>query len=378
MTFGLDQSVQLQEARDMVDSRQIRLIGPMVSSKVFQGRAFFIGPYYTYVLALLGLLTGWQPLLITQILIIFDLFCLVLFTLWLSSKSSKFLSLLLYSLFVFSPFLIEHSRFYWNPHFLLPVSFLLIYFLEKKRYFQAAIVFGLGFSFHFSAALWVIPFLLYLIKDKINWKIYPLLIFAFILGDLPYFIFEIRHQFYNLSTMYLILVHPNKLAEFYPYYFVFSLSAFLFLLISKISSKYPKTAYFIIVMVILKNCLYYLFWRESLPVGMPPGWDYPTQLEVVDKILLNGCPESFNVATTNSGDTQAHDLRFLLKQRHCPPSAVDSYPHDKTLYLVAPVSRPPQSDTVWEVSSLQPFKIELTYPINKETVLYQLSRINEN
>ena len=111
---------------------------------------------------------------------------------------------------------------------------------------------------------------------------------------------------------------------------------------------------------------------------MTSGWNYPTQLKVIDKILENGCPKNFNVATTNSGDTRAYDLRFLLKQKNCFPNPVDSYPYDKTLYLVAPVSRPPPTDTVWEVLSLRPFKIELTYSINKELVLYQLSRTNEN
>ncbi len=378
MTFGLDQSVQLQEARDLVDSHKIRLIGPMVTTKVFQQRAFFIGPYYAYVLALLGLITNWQPLLITQISIIFELLCLFIFTLWLSAKSSRLINILLFSLFVFSPFLIEHSRFYWNPHFLLPISFLLIYLLEKKRYFLAAVVFGFGFSFHFSAALWFFPFMFYLLKNKVKGIFYPLLLIGFILGDLPYFIFEIRHQFYNLTTMYLVFTNSNKHGEVYPYYFVFSLSAFIFLLISQISIKFPKTAYLFVLLVTLTNFCYYLFWRETIPMGMTPGWNYPTQLQVVNQILEKGCPQNFNVATTNSGDTRAYDLRFLLNRRHCPPQTVDHYPLDRTLYLVAPVNRLPQSDTVWEVLSLRPFKIELTYPINKELVLYRLTRINEN
>jgi len=378
MTFGFDQSVHLQEARDLVDNRQIRLVGPMVTSQVVQGRGFFIGPYYTYILALMGLITNWQPLIITRILIYFDLFCLLLFTFWLSSKSSKPITLLLFLLFVFSPFLIEQSRFFWNPHFLLPISFLLIYFLEKKRFFWAAITMGFGFSFHFSAVLWIFPFLYYLLKNKISFKVYPLLLFAFILGDLPYFIFELRHHFYNLSTFRLVLTHSAKSGLFYFHYYVFSLSAFIYLLLNRLSVKYSPTAYLSIIVLTLINTGYFFFWRESLPVGMTSGWNYPTQLKVVDKILENGCPKNYNVATTNSGDTRAHDLRFLLKQKNCFPNPVDSYPYDETLYLVAPIFRPPQTDTVWELLSLRPFKIELTYPINKELVLYQLSRTNEN
>lgn len=169
ITFHLDQGLQLGEAYQMVQNHKINLIGPMVTTKTFEGRAFFIGPFYTYVLAILGLVTKWNPLAITILLVIIEYFALALFLLWISKKSST-ASLLMFFLVSVTPFLIEHSRFYWNPHFLLPLSFLLIYFLEHKKYFYTAIIWGLAFSFHYSAILWIFPILLYLIKNHENFK----------------------------------------------------------------------------------------------------------------------------------------------------------------------------------------------------------------
>ena len=73
ITFHLDQGVHLLETYQMVQSGKPRLIGPMISSKVFDGRGFFIGPQYYYILAVLGIAAHWNPLLITQIIIFIEL-----------------------------------------------------------------------------------------------------------------------------------------------------------------------------------------------------------------------------------------------------------------------------------------------------------------
>jgi len=374
ITFHLDQGLQLGEAYQMIQNHHITLIGPMVTTKTFQGRAFFIGPFYTYFLAFLGIFSQWNPLIVTSILIIFEYLSLLLFTIWLYKNYSQKASFWILFLAATTPFLIEHSRFYWNPHFLLPLSFLLIYFLENKKYFFAALIWGLGFSFHYSAVLWGIPILIYLLKNHEKLNKYLVFIPGFFLGDLPFFVFEIKHNFYNIKTMFLVFTNTNKAEELSPYYFVFPFFAFFVFLLVHLYKKSKKCFYFSLILLFSFNIFYKFKLQEKIPIGMPEGWTYPVQKQIIKIITKTGCPSNFNIATTISGDTQAHDLRYLLTVKKCPPDTVDNYPQNKTLFLVAPPSRPPETETVWEVDSFKPFKITYQQKINDNIIFYRLDK----
>ena len=50
---------------------------------------------------------------------------------------------------------------------------------------------------------------------------------GFFLGDLPFFLFEFRHQFYNLTTMFYIFTHSSQGGELTSHYFIFPLLIFL-------------------------------------------------------------------------------------------------------------------------------------------------------
>ena len=107
---------------------------------------------------------------------------------------------------------------------------------------------------------------------------------------------------------------------------------------------------------------------------MPEGWTYPAQKQIEKLITQNGCPKSFNIATTISGDTRAHDLRYLLTISKCPPMGVEEYLNNQTLFLVAPPTRPPETETVWEVDSFKPFKITEYLKINDQLIFYRLDK----
>jgi hypothetical protein len=105
-----------------------------------------------------------------------------------------------------------------------------------------------------------------------------------------------------------------------------------------------------------------------------PGWRFPDQLKVLSIILSDGCPKNYNIATTISGDTRTYDLRSLLTTHHCPPNSVDNYPESSTIFLIAPPTRPPSSESVWEVSSFKPFKITQQQTINNHVIFYRLDK----
>ena len=364
-TYHLDQGLHLLESFEMVKSKKIRLIGPMVSSKTFMDRGFFIGPQYYYVLAGLGMLTGWNPIRISIVLLLMELAFVLYFVYWLYRKYGPVESLMVLALITFSKYLIIHSRFFWNPHFLIPLSILAVisldkYLQTKKIYYLAVVGFlwGLSFSFHYSAALWVIPLFLVLLKNDRLWKWENLVIVLFFLiGDLPWFLFEFRHNFYNIKTLIWVGLNSSTSGKMELHYFIQPLMVFLLVGLVSLFSKIKKYKIVLAVGVVLSvSCLQILLIHDYIPLGYPIGWTYPLQKKVVAKILENGCPENYNVASTVSGDTRSYDIRFLLIAHGCPPLGVEDYPITKKLFLVAPASRPAREETVWEVSSLGKFK----------------------
>lgn len=382
--FMSDQGIHLLETKEIFDSKKIRLVGPMVTSKSFMGKNFFIGANYYYVLGLVGLIGKWNPVTITVIFIFLELVSYIFFILILRRNFNRFRTLLIFIFISASPYLIVHSRFFWNPHLLIPLSILGLYFGEKywlkrqmKYLFFMASCWGFGFACHYSAILWGLGVIYLLIKTKNIKKIkaYLMVLIGFGSGNLPWFIFEFRHSFYNTKTFFYVLTHSATAGELTSHYFVFSLLVLvvfgLLSILLKIGNKRKADiilisgliGLYLIQLVIYGN---YTFWSLNL------GWNYPKQQKVVKLITDGGCPGNFNIATTVQGDTRAYNLRYLLNVKNCNPMGVEEYPNAEKLFLVAPKERPPKTETVWEVSSLGGFEIKKEEDLGNNIVFYEL------
>lgn len=385
LTFHLDQGLHLQETYEMVVSGRPRLIGPMISSKVYDGRGFFIGPQYYYILAILGRVTRWDPLLITQISILIDLFFWLMFIAFLKKYYSTFSALITFVLITFSNYFIVHSRFFWNPNYLIPLSILIVisvYYLYKNKslkfLYLSVFLWGLAFSFHYSALIWavfLIPVLFYCRKHLRVYH-YLLLPLFFILGDLPYFIFELRHNFYNFQTAFYVLTHLSAKKEFTPHYLIFPLIVYALYFSNVLFVRSKKIVYKIFVLlpiILLFVSTLNKIDRSIDPLGHPVAWTYPLE-KMITSLISQNCPQNYNIASTIGGDTRAYDLRFLLTISGCSPLTVDKYPQSETVYLVAPPSRPPESEKVWEVDSFKPFVVSQSIKLNDHTYLYRLDK----
>ncbi|MFA6007163.1 MAG: hypothetical protein WC784_00770 [Candidatus Shapirobacteria bacterium] len=363
--FRSDQALHLLEVKQMVDSHQLRLIGPAVTSKTLNGRQFFIGSTYYYFLATLGLIFSWSPLNITFALIVFEFIFYAIFINYLRQHFGYFSSILVALVVSFSPYLIFHSFFFWNPHFLIPLSILFIIF--RKNPYLSAFIWGLALSFHYSAIFWLIPFIIFRFNNhQFKFKTFLLSVLLFLCANLPFIFFELRHQFYNLKTILLILSHSSSSFELTPHYFVFSLLIFLIFFLLYLSQK-THLPFYLLLMI-------FLFFNDSASTLNYHGLNYPTQLKITQSIA-NNCPiTKYNIASTNQGDTRAYDLRYLLTINHCSPDTVDNYPKDQTIFLIAPSSRPPLTESVWEISSFKPFKVNKTEKLNNDLFLYRLDK----
>lgn len=384
-TYHLDQGLHLLESYQMVEDKKIRLIGPMVSSKTFMERGFFIGPQYYYILAGLGLLTRWNPMAVNLILLLIELGFILYFVWWIGKKYGWTEAFGVFGLLTFSKYFIIHSRFFWNPHFLLPLGIAAVIFLDKyiqknkgKYLLMVGFLWGLAFSFHYSAVFWSIPLVLILVKNK---KLFDKRIFllpiGFILGDLPWFVFEIKHNFYNIKTMLVVMTKSTDRGEMESHYFTYPMVVFLLWLVIFFLKKIKtiKIKWLVIGTLTIFVCLWQLIlFKGNDPLGHPKNWNYIMIKRATEEILKNGCPKNFNIASTVSGDTRSYDLRFLLLSKGCRAMGVEEYPKSKRLFLVAPKERPPENESVWEVSVLKKFEIKEKILLGDDIYLYQLEK----
>jgi hypothetical protein len=384
LVFRPDQGLHLLETYQMVKAHKIRLLGPIVSSKNFANRNFFIGPFYYYSLSVLGITTGWNPLLMTLLYGFIEFGFIIYFIYWLKNKFNVPIALLIFIFLTFNPYLISHSRFYWNPHFLIPLGIIELVFLDSFFYkprpitlFFSSIIWGFAFSFHYAAILWIIFYIFIIFRKKLlsYFSIYLIIISGFFLGDFPFFLSELRHNFYNFRTIIFVYTHSSHSSQLYNHYFIFPLLIFFLFLISWILDRYHSKNSIVFLIVFCFISLTYLI-KPVDELSSIPNWLYPDQLKAINLILKTGCPPNYNLAETISGDTRSYDLRSLLTVAGCPPLSVESYPNASIIFLLAPPNRPTQTETVWEISSFKPFTVKSMVKLNDQVILYQLEKVN--
>ena len=114
VNFHLDPPLFLHEVKEMVDSRKIRLIGPLVATKVIEGRYFFTGPTFYWLLAILGIALNWNVIGMTGFFALYWIGTFILIFYWLKRRFGYLVALLIYALVSFIPFLVPYSRIIWN------------------------------------------------------------------------------------------------------------------------------------------------------------------------------------------------------------------------------------------------------------------------
>lgn len=364
LEFNSDQGIHLSESRDMVINRQFRLLGPEVSSKSYDGRHFYIGATYYYVLALLGVILNWSPLSVTVAIIIFEFSLYAIFINYLRRNFGYLPSIIVGLIIALSPYLIFHSLFFWNPHFLIPLSILFIIF--RKNPYLSAFFWGLALSFHYTALIWLLPYLIFRIRYR-QFHLLTLFIslITFSIANLPFLISEFRHEFYNLKTIFLIFTHSSESFQVTAHYIVFPLIIFVIYFLIYYSQKFHFPLYLV--------CFLFFLVGDQAMINKTKSWNYPTQL-IISQNISKSCPPNFNIATTIQADTRAYNLRYLLDIDHCSPNGVINYPQSKTIFLIAPPTRPPETELVWEIDSFKPFKTTQAQKLNDHVIFYRLDK----
>lgn len=205
MTFIGDQGWFYLSARNMLISGNIPLVGiPSSHPWLHQG------PWWTYILVLIFLLTNFHPLapayVTAGIGVITILLCYFV-TSTLFSKKTGLIAALLYAT---SPLIIMHDRMPYHTSFIPVVSLFLIYFtyrwVKENRFFPLlifllALLYNLelsNFVFLFSL-VGIVAYVLIMRKRKIadiyNKKTLSLSVIAFTFPMLPMLIYDFKNEF---------------------------------------------------------------------------------------------------------------------------------------------------------------------------------------
>jgi len=392
MTFHIDQAEHIFNAKEMVDEGKIRLIGPIVSTRVVEGRGYFIGPYYLYILAALGIIFSWNVIVMTKALLLMWWLTSLGFLVWIGKKMNWYVGLLSYLVLAAHPLLIGFSRMFINPNFTAPVGLLFFYFLYRAwknnkwwEWLLAGVFAGIGISFHFAVMIWLVfiggTWLASLIRGKAKWWYLIVAGAGAILGDLPYILFELRHNFYNLRTMLSIGVNPGNDSIPAGYY----LFAFIPLLIwpfAYLANYITKKTHFLITLALVFVYLFYVQAQNPHPavrgIGMPKGWSVPLQQDLAQRICDDPDKGSFELAGLITADLRALDLRWWVEQCGAKPAGFMEYPFVDTLFMVDQgFQAKGEMHGNWEVASMNPHTVELQEQLNEYLWFYKLKRVKE-
>ncbi len=283
--FLFDQGREMQAAKNIVVNHKLILIGTEVGAGQAGLSGIFHGPMYYYMLTVPFVLFNGNPANVVMLMLFFGL-ATVLFGYYFGQKLfGKFGGLLLALLISISPVFIAQSRFIWSPNpptFFIFVSLYFTYLLDSKKktyIFLAAFFAGFIYNFELAVAvplsLGLIAYSIFLFRTKI--KPYLYLVLGFILGYLPMFLFEVRHNFLGFrgivsyfttkhdsvvashSNLFYALDHFKSFMDgfrntfptnYYSYIFLFLIIAFsIYFIVSEKNIKFKHFFSYLIILI---------------------------------------------------------------------------------------------------------------------------------
>lgn len=349
----------------------------------------FHGAYYSYLL--LPFLVGFKfQVLPTSLVFVFlNLLTALVFLVVTVKLFGKEIGALSLFFFLFSSVMIHHSLFAWilNPLPLLGVLTLwsVSRLWRAKQRLLPVLWLGIMSGFGFGLQNLYLPFgvfLFILILVISQRRFWASLVFALgaVIGNLPMVIFDLRHDFYHVRTMwqYFWDVYHHQVSGFTDYYHFLYLFPYLFIFYAIIS----LICYRLSRPLVLIPLSLFLYFNLSSPMfnlrsatGMPPGITLASLEKAAGIINRDHPPTKFNVATLWDFDTRAHPLRYLLTYYYGKtPMPVEEYANIDALYVFAPSDYDIVHPRVWELQTYLPYSVTDLKVGHSDYRLYKLTK----
>jgi len=390
VTFGPEQAISLETSANMIKEKFSLLGIENVQRITSRGLKIFSGSLFSYSLIPLLFVFNYQVLPISIYFSVLNIFTALIFYMVTKRMFGKKTATFSLILFLFNNYMIYHSLFIWILNYLPLVGVLTLYLLHEEKtkfkYWQVfwlGILSGVGISLEYlylPTYLLVLILTLALSKERV--KSFLIFISSSLIPNLPLIIFDMRHNFYNLTVLWQYFLDAIRKPEIsgIAYYHFLQFWPVVALILGYLLFKiWDKNKLIVCLLVTV-----YLFFNISSslvkfdrPTGMPKDLTIKNISYATSQIKRDN-PFDFNVVVINDFDTRGHILRYYLRfNNNISPLDVEDYPISKTLYVLAPLDYNFSETQVWEIRSFG-YKeaIKLT-DVGKNFGLFKLQR-NEN
>lgn len=388
LNFSADQGLFSLKALELWQQKELTLVGPPTSF-IYEGRAIFQGSITYYMQLIFLLLGNWSPINASYI---FMLFCaLMVIPLYYGTKllSNKNTALIVTLLYTALPFNIEYTSFLWNPTFQLSITPILILFLglwknsKQTRYiFLSGATAGLLLLFHYQFVIALVAlfciFFFISIKNK-DYEPIALFIIGVLTGASPFWISELKTEFYNLTTAYYLFNHRAELTQdrttlFAPHYFL-SLTLLSLVLVASLFKKILTTKVIIITAILLISYAFFdIIQKPSNGNGMIKNWNYSYE-EKAYQIIRSQNLQSYNVV--NLGYETVASVQKYLHAKDNKKIDPDNYYSNRYLFIITNKENY-LNDPSYEISSFQNPKIINQWQLNDYFNLILIERVDND
>ena len=217
MHFLGDEGRDALVIKKMVIDYDPTFIGPITSVG-----NIYLGPIYYYFMTPFMILFGMDPVgpaVMIALLSLGTIFLIYKISYDYFDQKTAIIASLLYAL---SPFIINYSRFSWNPNAVPFFGLLIIYGLLKvivdkqnKWMWVIGLSFGVVVQLHYICLMFgPIIGLTLLLYRKLSLKNIGILILSFVVPLVPYIAFEVHNQFPNATTAFRFITKSGEASTF--------------------------------------------------------------------------------------------------------------------------------------------------------------------
>lgn len=196
-TFHNDEGRDVMIAQEMISSGKPTFLGPQTSVG-----NMYLGPLYYYFMVPALILSGGDPVgpsimvalsgLLTTYLIY------VIGKKWFGTNSALAASFI----FAASPLFVHYTSSSWNPNLVPLVSILIIMAWQSRAHFLIGLLFGVLFQLHYVAMAFALVVFIWMMVESKKINIIPKIVLGFFVATLPFWIFELRHDFLNIQSLF--------------------------------------------------------------------------------------------------------------------------------------------------------------------------------
>jgi 4-amino-4-deoxy-L-arabinose transferase-like glycosyltransferase len=387
VVYGPEQGISLISAANNLIKPSLLGI-PYLLRQTGNGLNLFTSPFFGYTLIPFILIFNFDPIKITSIFAIINVLIGILIFFVSKKIFGKEVSIFSTIVFLFNSRMIYHSMFIWTSNYMPLIGILTIYCLskllkEKKNsvwLILLGLLSGIGFGIQYFYLLMIIPIFIYIfIISKNKFKTILFFIIGTLIGELPTVIFDLKHNFYHLKTLFIYFADTLKntsqsqisyyhFLALWPLFAIFT--GYILWLIYKRNRILSILILFLYLIININSKLV----SFTKPVGMPNGLK-AKDIIMSAKIINDIQKVNFNVSVLGNFDNRGYVLRYLLEnQFHTKVDPPEKYTDTGQLFVLALKSYNFNDPDIWELRTFKPYNVNLIKEIGDGWGLYELSK----